>query len=104
MTDEIYSKKLADMQTQIKELVPDSLKENGERRMKEWICREMSTSTSPNENGILMIEKELIRCEDCKHCDGYFCHNKWWGNGYGNYAPPIKKKEGFCDWAERKEE
>lgn len=48
--------------------------------------------------------KELIRCKDCKHWDGYFCHNKWWGNGYGNYAPPIKKKEGFCDWAERKEE
>ena len=35
--------------------------------MKEWICREMSTSTSCDKNGILMIEKELIRCKDCKH-------------------------------------
>ena len=32
MTYENYLKKLADMQTQIKKLVPDSLKENGERR------------------------------------------------------------------------
>lgn len=47
---------------------------------------------------------ELIRCKDCKHWDGYFCHNKWWGDGYGNYTPPIKKEDGFCDWAERKEE
>ena len=37
MTDEIYSKKLADMQTQIKELVPDLLKENEERKMSD-IC------------------------------------------------------------------
>lgn len=52
----------------------------------------------------LEVVSELIRCKDCKHYDGYFCHNKWWGDGYGNYTPPIKKKEGFCDWAERKEE
>jgi len=32
MTDENYLKKLANMQTQINELVPDSLKENVERR------------------------------------------------------------------------
>lgn len=32
MTEENYLKKLADMQTQIKKLVPDYLKENGERR------------------------------------------------------------------------
>lgn len=47
---------------------------------------------------------EVVRCKDCKHWDGYFCHNKWWGDGYGNYTPPIKSEEGFCDWAERKEE
>lgn len=47
---------------------------------------------------------QVIRCEDCKHWDGYFCHNKWWGDGYGNYTPPIKDEDGFCDWAERKEE
>lgn len=27
----------------------------------------MSTSTSGNENGVLMMETELIRCKDCKH-------------------------------------
>ena len=46
----------------------------------------------------------VIRCKDCKHWDGYYCHNKWWGDGYGNYTPPIKNEDGFCDWAERKEE
>ena len=48
--------------------------------------------------------EHVIRCKDCKHWDGYFCHNKWWGDGYGNYTPPIKTEDGFCDWAERKEE
>ena len=45
----------------------------------------------------------VIRCEDCKYYDGYYCHNKYWGDGYGNYPPPIKADDGFCDWAERKE-
>lgn len=60
--------------------------------MKEWICREMSTSTSDNENGVLMMKIELIRCKDCKiepRCLMYR-HNK---DPYG-----------FCKWAERKEE
>ena len=47
--------------------------------------------------------QELIRCKECKHWDGYFCHNKWWGDGYGNYTPPIKTEDGFCDWAVRKD-
>ena len=46
----------------------------------------------------------LVRCKDCIHYDGYYCHNQWWGDGHGNYTPPIKQEEGFCDWAERKEE
>lgn len=45
----------------------------------------------------------LIRCKDCKHYDGYYCHNEWWGDGHGNYTPPIKSEDGFCDWAEGKE-
>lgn len=45
---------------------------------------------------------EIIRCEDCKCYDGYYCHNKHWGDGHGYYTPPIKKADGFCDWAERK--
>ena len=48
-------------------------------------------------------QPENIRCKDCKHWDGYYCHNKYWGDGYGNYPPPIKAEDGFCDWAERKE-
>ena len=48
--------------------------------------------------------EEVIHCKDCKHWDGYYCHNRWYGDGYGNYAPPIKSKEGFCDLAKRKEE
>lgn len=50
------------------------------------------------------LREEVVRCKDCKHWDGYFCHNKWWGNGYGYYPPPVKTEEGFCDWAEREEE
>ena len=49
-------------------------------------------------------DSELIRCMDCKYYDGYYCHNKWWNDGYGNYTPPIKKEDGFCDWADRREE
>ena len=47
---------------------------------------------------------ELIRCKDCIHFDGHYCHNKWWGDGYGNYTSPIKSKDGHCDWAERRGE
>ena len=46
----------------------------------------------------------VIRCKNCKHWDGYYCHNKWWGDGYGNYTPPIKTEKGFCDWVDRKAE
>ena len=49
------------------------------------------------------VTGELIRCKDCKYYDGYYCHNKHWGDGYGNYTPPIKQEDGFCDWADKKE-
>lgn len=47
---------------------------------------------------------QVIRCKDCKHWDGRYCHNKWWGDGYGNYTPPVKTEEGYCDWAEMDKE
>lgn len=47
---------------------------------------------------------KVIRCKDCKHWDGRYCYNKWWGDGYGNYTPPIKTEEGYCDWAEMNKE
>ena len=53
--------------------------------------------------GVIRKQPELIRCKECKHYDGYYCHNKYWGDGYGNYTPPIKSEDGFCDWAEGKE-
>ena len=48
--------------------------------------------------------EKVTRCKDCKHWDGRYCYNKWWGDGYGNYTPPIKTEEGYCDWAEMNKE
>lgn len=75
----------------------------------EWILHEISNKGLEQIGKWLAQEKTIdavpvIRCKNCKHWDGYYCHNKWWGDGYGNYTPPIKKEDGFCDWAERKEE
>ena len=58
-----------------------------------------------DENGNVVDEivEDIIQCKDCKHYDGYSCHNKWYGDGFGWYAPPAKTDEGFCDWAERRE-
>ena len=73
--------------------------------MKEWICREMSTSTSDNENGVLMMEIELIRCKDCKHY-----YEKEWVVGGGSYTTcwyqtiANAQPNDFCSRAERKEE
>ena len=71
--------------------------------MKEWICREMSTSTGNSENGILIRESELIRCKDCalwddadsEHLVGYCTE----GDG-----KKITFRNEWCSWAERKEE
>ena len=61
----------------------------------------MSTSTSGDENGILMMETELIRCKDCKEYaewgDSMICMRL--GSYYGNTKP-----NDFCSRAERKEE
>lgn len=64
-------------------------------RMKEYICKEV-----PTENGgYLEIEKELIRCKDCKHSkpidfEWLECqHDK-----------RVMKPRGFCSWAEPKED
>ena len=54
-------------------------------------------------SGWSSAQPEIIQCKDCKHWDGYYCHNKYWGDGNGYYTPPIKAEDGFCDWAERKE-
>lgn len=68
----------------------------------------MSTSTSPNENGILMIEKELVRCKDCEyHHEAHYEED--------GEKPIIKHKckllkgyqfseNHYCGFARRKEE
>ena len=74
--------------------------------MKEWICRELSTSTSDNENGVLMIEKELIRCKDCK----YFTRDSITGvtipgTEYCIFTMNNRIEENdYCSRAEREEE
>lgn len=73
--------------------------------MKEYIVSVRDDERDFEEVFIAYIrsQKELIHCKDCKHWDGYYCHNENWGDGYGNYTPPIKAEGGFCDWADRKE-
>lgn len=73
--------------------------------MKEWICREISTATRDSENGILTMETELIRCKDCKFSmSGIDKYNERYilcqlhERSYGVID------DGFCKWAERKEE
>lgn len=63
--------------------------------MKEWICRELSTSTGNSENGILIRESELIRCKDCKAYNGMKCVR--------NNMIAVRAGD-FCSRAERKEE
>lgn len=74
---------------------------------KEYILSEYDTPFTALENVI----GELIRCKDCKYFENYkngghlgWCHNKGYGDGWGNYPPPIKSEDGYCDWVERKEE
>lgn len=66
--------------------------------MKEWICRELSTSTGDNENGVLMIETELIRCKDCIYwndkyhdCTYHDDGRDWDGEDYCSRAKDKEK-------------
>lgn len=56
------------------------------------------------EEPVLYPIAELIRCRECMHYDGRYCHHKGYGDGYVHYTPPIKSEEGFCDWAKEREE
>lgn len=63
--------------------------------MKEYICKEV-----PTENGgYLEIEKELIRCKDCKYYTGYECRRTKVSN-----IIVITNEDEYCSRAERKEE
>jgi len=78
--------------------------------MKEWICREMSTSTSCDKNGILMIEKELIRCKDCVHwCPLLDSDHPNTENCKTAYCTLhsihfVTPREGYCYTAERRKD
>lgn len=49
-------------------------------------------------------DNELIRCKVCKYWKVGRCHNAKNGDGAKYYHAPIKSEDGYCDWAERKEE
>ena len=63
--------------------------------MKEWICVE-----SPNEveGGMLVREQELIRCKDCYFYDTF--QRKHYCTKYDHSV----KQNGYCAWAEPKED
>ena len=51
---------------------------------------------------------EVVRCENCWFYESLNsvcgnCHSERWGNGFGNYPPPVVGIDGFCKWGERKE-
>ena len=50
----------------------------------------------------VMPQQELIRCKDCKHFTGKWCIL----NSRKEFDPEdrLVNGEGFCAWAERKEE
>ena len=62
MTDKNYLKKLADMQTQIKELVPDS--ENGERRMNKSEAIEILEEVKILDDSIYQYSKAYLEALD----------------------------------------
>ena len=111
--DENYLKRLADMQTQTKELVPDSLKENGERRIRQddtyefigvWDERYKRVGFEADIEGRPI--EQLIRCKDCKYSDTFsdmtaepHSQLKCLGIRYGGVEPMW-----YCEHAERKEE
>lgn len=74
--------------------------------MKEWICRELSTSTGNSENGVLMRETELIRCKDCKY---WQLEHYVGGQGMSCQMDNsddvcLTEPTHFCGWAERKDD
>ena len=47
-------------------------------------------------------QKELVMCRSCKHYDGGYCRNGRFGNGHGNYTPPIVREDFWCADGERR--
>ena len=67
--------------------------------MKEVIAR-INGFQREGHRPVIEIERELIRCKECKHWDksriNYNEHVCYWG-GY------VKREDDFCSWAERKD-
>ena len=49
-------------------------------------------------------QKELVMCRSCKHYDDGYCRNERFGNGHGNYTPPIVREDFWCADGERRKE
>ena len=50
---------------------------------------------------------KFVRCGECRHFDdrhGEVCHNKRFGDGWGNYPPPCVNAEGGCSYGERRQD
>lgn len=62
--------------------------------MKEYICKEVQTETG----GYLEIEKELIRCKDCKYRDEETANCTRFRKDW------YVQSNSFCSWAEPKED
>ena len=69
--------------------------------MKEYICKEVPTDNG----GYLEIEKELIRCKDCKYFLNQYFSNKYADGGCIHMAGKVYcKKDDFCSCAESRED
>ncbi len=62
--------------------------------MKKYICKDVPSDYG----GYLDIEKELIRCKDCKYSKPI--DSEWLEC---QHDKRVMKHDGFCSWAEPKE-
>lgn len=51
--------------------------------------------------GVIRKQPELIRCKDCKFAHLIEPHDDWWEC---EHDKRVLHSDGFCSWAERKEE
>lgn len=76
--------------------LPEPYSKREERRMKEYICKEVQTDNG----GYLEPVSELIRCKDCKYLR--FTGTVW--KCQNRIVMMLCEMDDFCSRAERKEE
>ena len=62
-----------------------------------WTCRSAETIMK-----IEFVGKEIVRCKDCKHRNGDYCHNDEGFAHAGNIF--FVRPDDFCSRGERKDE